>query len=116
MHIAAVESVRAIQARPAAASGKTQPFSEVLAAGPAAPMAPPARPADGGAEFLRTLGEGQRRLDEIVARARSGRAFSPRELLALQAQVYRISEQVSLAQRVVEEGLSGIKRLWTMQL
>jgi hypothetical protein len=60
--------------------------------------------------------EGRRRLDEIIAQARSGKTFKPRELLALQAEVYRISEELSLVNKVVEEGVAGVKRLWNMQV
>jgi hypothetical protein len=60
--------------------------------------------------------EGRRRLDEIIAQARSGKTFKPQELLALQAEVYRISEELSLVNKVVEEGVAGVKRLWNMQV
>lgn len=113
MGIAAVGAVNALDAsRSAAPASATRSFGEVLSA--AAP--PQARTPEAGVNLLRSMGDGQRRLDEIVARARSGQAFSPRQLLLLQAEVYRISEEVALVQRVVEEGLSGLKRLWTMQL
>lgn len=113
MGIAAVGSISALDAsRAATPAGAAKSFGEVLsAAAPAQTRTPEA-----GANLLRSIGDGQRRLDEIVARARSGQAFSPRQLLMLQAEVYRISEEVALVQRVVEEGLSGLKRLWTMQL
>lgn len=113
MSVAAIGSAPVVvPQRAATPAGVGRPFSEVLAT-----VSPPAPRASQAAQnLLRSLGDGQRRLDEIVARARSGRAFSPRELLALQAEVYRISEETALVQRVVEEGLSGIKRLWTMQL
>jgi hypothetical protein len=60
--------------------------------------------------------EGRRRLDEIIAQARSGKTFKPHELLALQAEMYRISEELSLVNKVVEEGVAGVKRLWNMQV
>ena len=59
---------------------------------------------------------GRKRLDEIIAQARAGKTFEPHELLAMQAEVYRISEELSLINKVVEEGVAGIKRLWNMQI
>ncbi len=113
MGIAAIGSVSALEAsRPVSPAGATKSFGEVLSA----TAAPQMRTPEAGANLLRSIADGQRRLDEIVARARSGQTFSPRQLLLLQAEVYRISEEVALVQRVVEEGLSGLKRLWTMQL
>jgi len=62
------------------------------------------------------IDESRRRLDEIITQARSGKTFKPHELLALQAEVYRISEELSLVNKVVEEGVAGVKRLWNMQI
>lgn len=62
------------------------------------------------------LEAGRQRLDQIVAEARQGRTYRPQELLALQAEVYRLTEEFGAVQKVVEEGLNGMKRLWTMQI
>ena len=77
------------------------------------PAQPQATLAEGA---IARVEEGRRRLDEIIAQARAGKTFKPHELLALQAEVYRISEELSLVNKVVEEGVAGVKRLWNMQV
>jgi uncharacterized protein YPO0396 len=67
-------------------------------------------------QALDGLEAGRRRLDEIISQARAGRSFRPAELLALQAEVHRIGEEVALTQRLTEEGLASVRRLWSMQL
>ena len=89
-------------------------FSEVLSrqtiGNPPQPQANLAKSA------IARVEEGRRRLDEIITQARAGKTFKPHELLALQAEVYRISEELSLVNKVVEEGVAGVKRLWNMQI
>jgi len=92
-------------------------FSEVLSKptighGPA-PSPLSANPAG---ELLTRLQDGGRRLDRIIAEARKGATFRPRELLAMQAEVYRLSEEISLINKVVEEGVSSVRRVWSMQV
>lgn len=97
--------------------GQAGKFSEVLArteiGGPAKASSPTAGLPNA---MLSRIDAGQKRLDEIIRQARSGRTFRPRELLAMQAEVYRISEELSLVNKVVQEGVSGIKRLWNLQV
>jgi hypothetical protein len=69
-----------------------------------------------GLEALGRLDAGRRRLDEIIAQGRSGRLYRPGELLALQAEVHRLGEEAALVQRVTEEGVGAVKRLWSVQL
>ncbi len=77
----------------------------------------PAQPQPGLARgAIARVEQGRRRLDEIIAQARAGKTFKPRELLALQAEMYRISEELALVNKVVEEGVAGVKRLWNMQV
>lgn len=108
----AVHGVR--PASPARAQPQGQRFHEVLSRQtietPAQPQANLARGA------IARIEEGRRRLDEIITQARSGKTFKPHELLALQAEMYRISEELSLVNKVVEEGVAGVKRLWNMQI
>jgi len=108
----AVSGVR--PASPARAAPKGQRFHEVLSQ---QTIGKPTRPQTNLAQgAISRLDEGRRRLDEIIAQARSGKTFKPHELLALQAEVYRISEELSLVNKVVEEGVAGVKRLWNMQI
>jgi len=98
-------------------SRKAGNFSEVLTrtgiGGPATASNPTAGLPNA---MLSRIDAGQKRLDEIIRQARSGKTFRPRELLAMQAEVYRISEELSLVNKVVQEGVSGIKRLWNLQV
>lgn len=58
----------------------------------------------------------QKRLDDVLVLAQSGKTFTPAELLALQAQVYRSSQELDLAGKVVEKVSSGIKQILQTQL
>lgn len=58
----------------------------------------------------------QQRLDHVLRLAESGKTFSPAELLALQAQVYRASQQLDLAGKVVEKATSGVKQILQTQV
>jgi hypothetical protein len=98
----------------ARAAPKGQRFHEVLSR---QTISKPARPQAGLAgSAIARVEEGRRRLDEIIAQARAGKTFKPHELLALQAEVYRISEDLSLVHKVIEEGMAGVKRLWNIQV
>jgi hypothetical protein len=57
--------------------------------------------------------DGQNQLDQIIAKASSGKQFSNTELLAMQAGVYKFSQELELTSKVVEKATSGIKQ--TMQ-
>ena len=66
--------------------------------------------------MLDRVSEAQRRLDEVLARAESGRTFSPAELLAVQAHVYRASQELDLAGKVVEKATGGVKQVLQTQV
>jgi hypothetical protein len=69
-----------------------------------------------GAGFKKMLGgvvEGQGKLDEIIKLATSGKNFNPQQLLAIQASVYKYSQELELTSKVVEKATSGVKQ--TMQ-
>jgi hypothetical protein len=104
-------------ARTREVSKPAQRFSEVLSRTQVGKPGPAAVQGGGLAgQVLTRVEAGQRRLDEIIAQARSGKTFRPRELLAMQAEVYRISEELALVNKVVAEGVSGVKRLWNLQV
>ncbi|MBM7114258.1 ATP-dependent helicase HrpB [Archangium primigenium] len=65
---------------------------------------------------LDQVGEAQRRLDHVLALAESGRSFSPAELLAFQAHVYRASQELDLAGKVVEKAVGGVKQILQTQV
>ena len=62
------------------------------------------------------LEAGRHRLDEIIAGARAGKTYRPSELLAMQAEVYRIGEEIALTHKLVQEGMSSVRRLWNLQV
>lgn len=67
-------------------------------------------------QMLDRVSEAQKRLDHIMALAESGRSFSPTELLALQAHVYRATQELDLAGKVVEKATGGIKQVLQTQV
>ncbi|MCP3145089.1 globin family protein [Pyxidicoccus xibeiensis] len=68
------------------------------------------------AQVLDRVGQAQKRLDHILRMAESGRSFSPAELLALQAHVYRASQELDLAGKVVEKATGGVKQVLQTQV
>ena len=72
-----------------------------------------------GARVARLVGdlEAQRiRIDDAIARASRGDAFSPVELVALQAQVYRYSVEIEVVSRVVDRSVGAVKTLANTQV
>lgn len=51
------------------------------------------------------------RLDEMVGQLRSGRTFSPEELLNLQAEMCEITLEIQVTTKVVSETVSGVRQL-----
>ncbi|MBZ4419533.1 ATP-dependent helicase HrpB [Myxococcus sp. RHSTA-1-4] len=68
------------------------------------------------AQVLDRVGQAQKRLDHILKMAESGRTFTPAELLALQAHVYRASQELDLAGKVVEKATGGVKQVLQTQV
>jgi transcription termination factor NusB len=69
-----------------------------------------------GQGFKKLLGgivDGQGKLDEIIKMATSGKKFGHQQLLAIQASVYKYSQELELTSKVVEKATSGVKQ--TMQ-
>ena len=58
----------------------------------------------------------QDRLKEILDQAMSGRTFSPQELLAMQTEVGQLTHEISLACKMVEQGVSSVKSMMQMQV
>lgn len=68
---------------------------------------------DGVKRVLSNVMDGQNALDQIISKASSGKQFSNQELLAMQAGVYKFSQELELTSKVVEKATSGVKQ--TMQ-
>jgi hypothetical protein len=67
-------------------------------------------------KMLDGLLQGQDKMTEIVDLAMSGRQFSPPELLVMQAGIFRFSQELELAGKVVEKATSGVKQTLNTQV
>jgi hypothetical protein len=130
MAIDRIGSVGSVETALAPQGGKER-FAEVLAGmkgpekaqgaavtgcpSPAVPPAPVAQVSQ-AEQVLERVGHAQQELDRILVQAESGRAFSPVELLAFQARVYRASQEVDLAGKVLEKATSGVKQVLQTQV
>jgi hypothetical protein len=63
--------------------------------------------------MLNQVVEGQGKLDQIIKMATSGKTYGNQELLAIQASVYKFSQELEMTSKVVEKATSGVKQ--TMQ-
>jgi len=66
--------------------------------------------------ILEDVMAGQNKYGKIMELAMSGREFSQAELLALQAGVYRFSQELELTSKVIEKGTSAIKQTLNTQV
>jgi hypothetical protein len=62
---------------------------------------------------LQQVVNGQNKLDDIIKMATSGKTYGNQELLAIQAAVYKFSQELEMTSKVVEKATSGVKQ--TMQ-
>jgi hypothetical protein len=68
------------------------------------------------AKVLNQVTAAQTRMEQVLKLAESGKAFSPAELLSLQAHVYRASQELDLAGKVVEKATGGVKQVLQTQV
>ena len=68
------------------------------------------------ANMLDSMLNGQDKMQGIMNMALSGRQFSPPELIAMQAGVYRFSQELELTSKVIEKATSGIKQTMNTQV
>lgn len=69
-----------------------------------------------GLEMLDRVSQAQSQMEQALELAESGMSFSPAELLSLQAQVYRASQELDLAGRIVEKATGGVKQILQTQV
>ncbi len=100
------QPVTEAKATPRAAAGPTR-VEGAAKVDAAAPMT---------ARVLDHVSAAQTRMDQILKLAESGRDFSPAELLSLQTHVYRASQELDLAGKVVEKATNGIKQVLQTQV
>lgn len=68
------------------------------------------------AKVIDQVNQAQNRMEQILKMAESGKSFSPAELLSLQTHVYRASQELDLAGKVVEKATGGVKQVLQTQL
>lgn len=66
--------------------------------------------------MLQGLIGGQDKMAQIMKMALSARKMGPQQLLAMQAGVYRFSQELDLTSKVVEKATSGIKQTMNTQV
>ena len=102
----------------------TQKFGDALKAAktPAAQKpSPQPKPAEAPAQrpaarAIDQVSAAQTRMDKVLELAQSGKTFTPAELLALQTQMYRASQELDLAGKVVEKATGGVKQVLQTQV
>ncbi len=67
-------------------------------------------------KVLDQVNAAQNRMEQLLKVAESGKSFSPAELLSLQTHVYRASQELDLAGKVVEKATGGIKQVLQTQV
>ncbi len=67
-------------------------------------------------QFVDRVAKAQAQLDSVLRQAERGKTFTPAELVALQAKVYRASQELDLAGKVVEKATGGVKQILQTQV
>ena len=67
-------------------------------------------------EIIEQLAGGQDKMSNIMNLALSGKKFSSSELLAMQAGIYRFSQELEITSKGVEKATSGIKQTMNTQV
>lgn len=89
-------------------------FSLDPGAAPAqAPRASVARTVE---RLVSDLEQQRRDIDRVIRQASRGRAFSPSELLVLQAKVYTFNQQMEAVSRMVDKAVSTVKTTLNTQV
>lgn len=68
------------------------------------------------AKMMDHVAAAQKRMDAVLELAQSGKSFTPAELLSLQTQMYRASQELDLAGKVVEKATGGVKQILQTQV
>ncbi len=95
-------------AGPVAAARSRPPTLKMEA--PKSTAAPKAEAGAGVRALLERAVSAENRVDALVRAAASGKTFSPAELLALQASVFRYSQTVEVVSRVADRLVGAIKQ------
>ncbi len=60
-------------------------------------------------EAARSIEHGRRSLDRAIAHGHAGRTLSQEELLALQATVYRYTQELEIASKLVDKSTAAVR-------
>ncbi|PWT88526.1 MAG: hypothetical protein C5B54_10500 [Acidobacteria bacterium] len=66
--------------------------------------------------MVNNIRDGQKRLSQIISDATSGKTYSPSEMIAMQAEVGKITTDLEMATKVVENFVSSVKTTLNLQL
>ncbi len=66
--------------------------------------------------MVNQIRSGQTRLNQIISDATSGRTYSPQEMLAMQAEIGKITTELDMATKVVQHFVESVKTTLNMQL
>jgi len=61
-------------------------------------------------DAARGIDRGQRMVDSVIRAARRGRVFSQEELIAIQAGVYRYTQELELASKLVDKATGAVRQ------
>jgi hypothetical protein len=64
---------------------------------------------EAGRRLLSRISRGERFVEQVVRGAASGAAYTPADLLAIQAQVYRYTQEVELVSKFVDRATNAVK-------
>lgn len=62
-----------------------------------------------GRQLLGRVARGERYVENVVHQGLAGRAFTPAELLVMQAHVYRYAQELELVSKLVDHATSSVK-------
>ncbi len=67
-------------------------------------------------QMIDQVAAAQKRMESVLQLAQSGKSFTPGELLSLQSQMYRASQELDLAGKVIEKATGGVKQILQTQI
>lgn len=83
---------------------------------PAGPLSSPSHPEPAAHRILSRILTDERAMDAGLGRALAGGSFTPAQLLALQVEVIRYSQELEVASRLVEKTTSAVRQVMTTQV
>ncbi|MBO6937287.1 MAG: hypothetical protein JJ863_20110 [Deltaproteobacteria bacterium] len=91
-------------------SEPSRSFADHLEATEAPPPDEPSPVLEAIGDAVRSIGRGEQFVDGAIARARRGKNLEPGQLLALQAGVYRYTQELELAAKLVDKATGAVKQ------